>query len=102
YYRDPELGLYFLGMAGNGTSPGGRFYDPAAGRFVTQDPIGFKAEDNNFYRYVGNNPVNEIDPSGLESKTLHSKSGTKNGKKGTYYWWEYHTWGWIWWGESTL
>ena len=35
------------------------------GRFISQDPIGFAGEDANLYRYVGNNPVNATDPSGL-------------------------------------
>ncbi len=58
YYRDPELDLYFAGA---------RYYDPAAGRWLTQDPIGFEAGDENLYRYVGNNPVNKVDPRGTRS-----------------------------------
>jgi uncharacterized protein RhaS with RHS repeats len=34
------------------------------GRFITKDPIGFKGGVN-LYSYVGQNPVNWIDPSGL-------------------------------------
>ena len=41
-----------------------RTYDPAAGRFTSQDPIGFDAGDANLYRYVGNSPLNFTDPSG--------------------------------------
>jgi RHS repeat-associated protein len=40
-----------------------RYYDPYAGRFVSEDPIGFKS-DVNFYRYVRNRPLNFKDPSG--------------------------------------
>ncbi len=58
YYRDPELELYFAGA---------RYYDPAAGRWVSADPIGFAAGDENLFRYVGNNPVNKVDASGMES-----------------------------------
>jgi RHS repeat-associated protein len=65
YYRDAETELYFLGMAGNSTRAGGRFYDPVAGRFLTPDPIKLDAGDLNIYRYVKNNPINVIDPSGL-------------------------------------
>jgi RHS repeat-associated protein len=42
-----------------------RWYDPAAGRFVSQDPVGFAAGDDNLYRYVTNNSENQLDPSGL-------------------------------------
>ena len=42
-----------------------RYYDPTIGRFITPDPIGFMGGDTNFYRYVGNDPVNFNDPSGL-------------------------------------
>jgi RHS repeat-associated protein len=42
-----------------------RYYDPTIGRFITPDPIGFLSGDTNFYRYVGNDPVNFVDPSGL-------------------------------------
>ncbi|WP_415203103.1 RHS repeat-associated core domain-containing protein [Pseudorhodoferax sp.] len=41
-----------------------RFYDPRLGRFLQTDPIG-TADDLNLYAYVGNNPVNRIDPTGL-------------------------------------
>ena len=34
-----------------------RYYDPAIGRFVSQDPKGFAAGDTNLYRYVGNEPT---------------------------------------------
>jgi RHS repeat-associated protein len=44
-----------------------RYYDPLAGRFLSLDPIGFKSGDFNFYRYVKNDPINFIDPSGLNS-----------------------------------
>jgi hypothetical protein len=32
---------------------------------MTEDPIGFEGQDINFYRYVQNNPINLVDPSGL-------------------------------------
>ncbi len=38
-----------------------RYYDPAIGRFVGRDPI----PAVNPYLYVGDNPVNYVDPSGL-------------------------------------
>ena len=42
-----------------------RDYDPRIGRYVESDPIGLFGEDENLYRYVRNDPVNFIDPSGL-------------------------------------
>jgi RHS repeat-associated protein len=44
-----------------------RFYDPTVGRFLSEDPIGFGGGDLNLYRYVANNPVNQIDAFGLDS-----------------------------------
>ncbi len=43
-----------------------RFYSPALGRFLQTDPIG-TADDLNLYAYVGNNPINFNDPSGLSA-----------------------------------
>jgi RHS repeat-associated protein len=43
-----------------------RWYDPAQGRWISQDPIGFSAGDVNLYRYVGNGVTGATDPSGLE------------------------------------
>jgi len=42
-----------------------RFYDPGVGRFIQKDPIGFEGGDVNLYGYVGNDPVNWVDPTGL-------------------------------------
>jgi RHS repeat-associated protein len=42
-----------------------RAYHPGLGRFLQVDPIGFGGGDANLFRYVGNNPVNRGDPSGL-------------------------------------
>jgi RHS repeat-associated protein len=44
-----------------------RSYSPALGKFVQTDPI---QADNNSYRFVGNDPVNELDPSGLAPSKL--------------------------------
>jgi RHS repeat-associated protein len=43
-----------------------RYYDPATGRWLSQDPLGFDAGDSNLYRYVSNQPTTQEDPSGLE------------------------------------
>jgi len=39
-----------------------RYYDPPLGRFLSRDP----AWAGHPYVYVGNNPVNSVDPSGLD------------------------------------
>jgi RHS repeat-associated protein len=41
-----------------------RYYDPSTGRWISQDPLGFGAGDNNLYRYVQNAPTNATDPTG--------------------------------------
>jgi RHS repeat-associated protein len=53
--RDAESGLMFYRA---------RYYDPQIGRFISEDPIGFEAGDLNLYRYVFNNPILLIDPTG--------------------------------------
>jgi RHS repeat-associated protein len=42
-----------------------RYYDALAGRFVSEDPIGFAGSGPNFYAYVENDPANHRDPFGL-------------------------------------
>ena len=43
-----------------------RYYDPNAGRFLSEDPIEFGGGVN-FYRYVDNGPQDWVDPAGLET-----------------------------------
>ena len=50
----PEAGLYYYKA---------RVYDPASGRFLQTDPVGY-ADNVNWYAYTGNDPVNGADPSG--------------------------------------
>lgn len=46
-----------------------RVYSPKLGRFLQTDPIRFSAGDVNLYRYVANDPINSVDPLGLEGCT---------------------------------
>lgn len=50
-----------------------RWYDPATGRWISQDPLGFAAGDRNLDRYVGNGPTNGADPRGLVFDTNFDK-----------------------------
>src|SRR5580700_555097 len=52
---DSETGLQFNRA---------RYYDSALGRFDSEDPLRFGAGDTNFYDYVGQDPINYLDPSG--------------------------------------
>ncbi len=59
-YYDAETGLHYNGQ---------RYYDPKTGRYLTPDPIGL-AGGVNPYVYVGNDPVNLVDPLGLMQEDI--------------------------------
>ena len=44
-----------------------RYYNPNIGRFLSEDPKGFRA-GMNFYAYVDDSPLNFTDPSGQDKK----------------------------------
>jgi RHS repeat-associated protein len=45
-----------------------RFYDAVFGRFISEDPLGINGVVNNLYLYGSNNPINYVDPFGLEKQ----------------------------------
>ncbi|HEX3149487.1 MAG TPA: RHS repeat-associated core domain-containing protein [Gemmataceae bacterium] len=61
------VGQWGVSSDGNGLfNMRARSYDPGAGSFVSDDPIGFSGGDSNIRRYVGNNVLQFIDPTGLK------------------------------------
>jgi RHS repeat-associated protein len=56
---DAESGLYYYRA---------RYYDADAGRFLSKDPIWnwYNPQSLNVYVYVGNNPINYVDPLGMQ------------------------------------
>src|SRR5690606_24200820 len=55
---DEETGNYFYGA---------RYYDPKWSIFISVDPLAEKYPDWNPYHYVHQNPINLIDPTGMEA-----------------------------------
>jgi RHS repeat-associated protein len=70
------------GYTGHAYDPGtdlvyarGRYYDPAVGRFLSQDPVA----SANPYAYAGNRPMDLVDPSGAMAVeySIQSQEGTE-------------------------
>jgi RHS repeat-associated protein len=60
-----------------------RQYDWRTGRFASEDPIAFEGGIN-FYAYAGNNPVNFVDPLGLQQENASQCPVSRNCLKGFY------------------
>ncbi len=60
YRADAETGLLLLGQ---------RYYDPASGRFLNRDPIGYEG-GTNLYAYGEDDPIDSIDPTGLSVSVI--------------------------------
>ncbi|MTF38985.1 RHS repeat-associated core domain-containing protein [Cyanobacterium aponinum] len=58
---DEEIELYYYRA---------RYYSGQTGRFISVDPISFESDTYNLYGYVDNNPISNVDPSGLASRQL--------------------------------
>ncbi|RDS80153.1 hypothetical protein DWU98_14670 [Dyella monticola] len=54
---DAETGLSYNGA---------RYYDPTTGRYIQSDPLGMFGGQSSTYAYVGGDPLDRIDPFGLE------------------------------------
>jgi RHS repeat-associated protein len=67
-YHDRESGLYYNTF---------RYYDPAVGRFTTQDPIGLMGGDN-LYQYAPN-PNSWIDPLGWCNGNARTSTKAQHG-----------------------
>jgi RHS repeat-associated protein len=66
---DESTGYYYYGA---------RYYDPAISIFLSVDPLAEQFPAWNPYHYVHNNPINLIDPTGMEAETdytLNKKTG---------------------------
>lgn len=61
----PSLGMYDYKA---------RIYSPTLGRFLQPDPIGY-GDGMNMYGYVGGDPVNYTDPSGLMRQVCRREGG---------------------------
>lgn len=58
HVQDDESGLIYMRA---------RYYDPATGRFISEDPA---KDGGNWFAYCLNNPVNFVDESGLKAKAM--------------------------------
>jgi RHS repeat-associated protein len=86
-------GYQFTGRETDGTGlqfNRARYYSPDFGRFISEDPLGSAAGDLNLYAYVGNSPLNAVDPSGMISIAVPLPGGlggfgAKAGWAGVFY-----------------
>jgi len=71
-----------------------RYYDPASGRFLTEDPLGNDGGGPNFYSYVFSNPTNVIDPTGFNGENYWAnawQAATGGWKRNSNF-----AWNWFW------
>ena len=73
HIADTDTGLVYMQA---------RYYDPAIGRFLSNDPVGFASGGVGYfnrYAYVGNNPLNATDPTGMVQVVKVQASGQASG-----------------------
>ena len=68
-HQDTDTGLYYNRH---------RYYDPAIGSYVNQDPIGLSGGAN-LERYSQNSPLHNIDPLGLNTIAIGAGAGAAVG-----------------------
>jgi RHS repeat-associated protein len=73
HIRDADTGLSYMQA---------RYYDPVMGRFLSVDPVGYGGGTGTGmfgrYSYVGNDPVNGVDPTGETLEVLYHEVALGN------------------------
>ncbi len=75
-FHDTDTGLVRFGY---------RDYNPEIGRWTAKDPILFAGGDTDLYGYVLNDPVNWVDPDGLERYGITRPETHPGGKEHVHY-----------------
>jgi RHS repeat-associated protein len=69
HYYDPDTGLHYNRY---------RYYDPALGRYLQSDPIGYRGSPVNLYAYCAN-PLVDVDALGLEHRGRTTRNSGDEG-----------------------
>jgi len=72
--KDSESGLYYYGA---------RYYAPWTCRFISTDPKSSAAPNLTPYHYTSNNPINRIDPDGMQDKESGGGQGNNTTTQNT-------------------
>ena len=77
YQTDEASGLYYAQL---------RYYEPTTSRMISEDPI---CSGPNWYAYVNNNPINYIDPLGLEKVVVSGGIYSQDKRNANAYYYEF-------------